>query len=164
MFSLDKLFRRCLPSVQVRLRRKAQRLGRRGEDAAVFFLEYAGYDILYRNWRPPHGHGEIDIIARSPDGVLCFVEVKSRRLRPGFPEPRPLDAVDREKQRQICRSAAAYLRSVGRLVFKLRFDVIEVWAKGAFPCRVRHWSGAFGKSTRIRGEEPGRNSELYLLP
>ena len=148
-FSLRGVLQRFIIPTAIRRRRKALQLGRRGEDAAALFLQYAGYDILLRNWRPPRGHSEIDIIARSPDGVMCFVEVKCRRMRGNDTAQRPIDAVNGEKQRQLHRAADAYLRSVGRFCFKFRFDVIEVWASRGVPCRLRHWSGAFGESSRM---------------
>ena len=50
-------------------------VGSIGEDAACKFLTRAGYAIIERNhWQP---WGEIDVVARAPDGTLVFVEVKT---------------------------------------------------------------------------------------
>jgi len=49
--------------------------GRLGEDLACKYLTNKGYKIIERNHRKPWG--EIDIISRSPDGTLVFVEVKT---------------------------------------------------------------------------------------
>ncbi|MDR0513573.1 MAG: YraN family protein, partial [Coriobacteriaceae bacterium] len=47
-------------------------LGRRGEEAAVRFLQRKGFDILERNWTCLAG--EVDIVALE-EGVLVFIEV-----------------------------------------------------------------------------------------
>src|SRR5438270_9374 len=43
--------------------RKHGDTGRRGEDLAHRYLRRNGFVIVARNWRPPQGGGEIDIIA-----------------------------------------------------------------------------------------------------
>jgi putative endonuclease len=48
--------------------------GLEGEDIAVWYLEKKGYTIEKRNYHSRYG--EIDIIARDPDDVLVFCEVK----------------------------------------------------------------------------------------
>jgi putative endonuclease len=54
-----------------------QNLGKLGEDLACGYLVKKGYKILERNfWKP---WGELDIIAKSPDKTLVFVEVKTVR-------------------------------------------------------------------------------------
>ena len=54
--------------------------GDRGETAVAAYLEGRGCTILARQWRCRQG--ELDLVARSPEGVLCFVEVKLRGHRP----------------------------------------------------------------------------------
>ena len=53
------------------------KLGNFGEELACRFLAGAGYKILYKNYR--EGFDEIDIIARSKDLTIVFVEVKTMR-------------------------------------------------------------------------------------
>jgi len=53
-----------------------KRLGERGEDAAVAFLERSGLTIVERNWRC--SAGEVDIVALDGE-VLVLCEVKTRR-------------------------------------------------------------------------------------
>ena len=100
-------------------------LGRFGEDAAVAHLEAAGWEILDRNWRCPHG--ELDIIAR--DGAtVVFVEVKTRS---SVAYGDPVDAVGYVKSTRIRRAAVLWLaeRRTGDRAERfgeLRFDVVSV--------------------------------------
>jgi putative endonuclease len=55
--------------------------------------------------------------------TLVFVEVKTRR-REDF--GRPLEAVDRAKQKRISRGALAWLRMLDNPDILFRFDVVEV--------------------------------------
>lgn len=96
-------------------------LGRLGERIAGAYLRAQGAKLLYRNFKAPRG-GEVDIVAREGK-LLVFAEVKTRRAG-GM--GRPLDAVDREKQRLIERGANEWLRQLGRRDIPWRFDVIEV--------------------------------------
>src|SRR5260370_22822027 len=83
--------------------------GRRAEDLAHRFLRRRGMVIVARNYRPPSGAGEIDLIGWDGDR-LAFVEVKSRATDDfGSPER----AVNDEKQRFLERSARDYARRAG---------------------------------------------------
>jgi putative endonuclease len=55
--------------------------------------------------------------------TLVFVEVKTR-TREDF--GRPLEAVDRTKQKRISRGALAWLRMLDNPDILFRFDVVEV--------------------------------------
>lgn len=59
-------------------------LGKKGEDLACRYLVDKGYRILERNFRKPWG--ELDIVAKSPDKTLVFVEVKTIRQSKGGSE------------------------------------------------------------------------------
>ena len=100
-----------------------RRLGDRGENAVAEALERRGYRILERQYRCRWG--EIDLIAWAPEGVLCFVEVKSRT---GTRFTAPREAVTAAKQRKLRNAAAWYLAQAGRDECPCRFDVAEVWA------------------------------------
>ncbi|HZF34382.1 MAG TPA: YraN family protein [Candidatus Angelobacter sp.] len=56
-------------------RRVAFRRGRRGEQAALWWLRLRGYRILAQDYRSPAG--EIDVVARRGT-TLAIIEVKSR--------------------------------------------------------------------------------------
>src|SRR6266446_6198986 len=93
-FTADHLNRwrsRFLPSKAGHLR-----LGARGEELAARYLRRHGFKILYRNFRGRQG-GEIDLVCRDRD-TLVFVEVKTRTSEDFG---RPLEAVNRPKQRRI---------------------------------------------------------------
>jgi putative endonuclease len=96
------------------------RLGARGERIACRLLEELGLEILARNYAGPHG--ELDIVARE-EGVLCFVEVKTRH-RALF--ARPGAAVGPEKRRNIVQTSRLYLREIGRPPIPHRYDIVEI--------------------------------------
>jgi len=97
------------------------RRGARGETLARRYLRRNGYKVLFRNFRGRSG-GEIDVVCREND-TLVFVEVKTRG-REDF--GRPVEAVDREKQKRISRGALAWLRMLDNPDILFRFDVVEV--------------------------------------
>lgn len=96
-------------------------IGRRGEKIARAWLRSTGAKLLFNNFRAPQG-GEVDIVARDGN-VLLFTEVKTRT---STDFGRPLDAVDRAKQKLIRRGANEWLRLLGTRDIPWRFDVIEV--------------------------------------
>jgi putative endonuclease len=107
-------------------RREAEVRGRRSEFLAIALLVLKGYRILARRLRTPLG--EIDLVAKSPTGLVCFIEVKARA--------EALAAVqslsDKQKAR-IGRAAMHYLAQHPKLARKgLRFDIIAV-APGRVP-------------------------------
>jgi putative endonuclease len=113
-----------------RLRHRARRKtlpveavnGRLGEDLAHRLLRKHGFKVVARNYRPPSGGGEIDLIAY--DGArLVFVEVKTRTSSDfGAPE----DAVDQEKRIFIERAARDYARRSQVDWNAVRFDIVNV--------------------------------------
>ena len=78
-----------------------RRRGDRGEAAVAAALERRGWAIVERQYRCRWG--EIDLIVRSPEGTVCFVEVKTRSPR-AIAAPR--EAVTPAKQRRL-RDAAS---------------------------------------------------------
>ena len=55
-------------------------LGRRGEEAAFFYLRRRGYIVVARGWRSGKVAGDLDLVAWE-DNTLCFIEVKTRTSR-----------------------------------------------------------------------------------
>ena len=47
---------------------KHQQTGRRGEEAAYFYLRQLGFVIVARNFRSPRRRGELDLIGWDGDG------------------------------------------------------------------------------------------------
>ena len=95
-------------------------LGRIGEDAAAAHMERLGYAIVARNHRTRFG--ELDLICLT-EGVLVFVEVKTRRGR-----GQPWDALGPGKQARVRRMAASYLAAVVDRPHTrhVRFDAIGI--------------------------------------
>ena len=100
-----------------------------------------------KSWRGSNGArpdrcrwGEIDVIARSPSGTLCFVEVKTRSAR-AIAAPR--EAVTPAKQRKVRNAALCYLSQWG-LDCPCRFDVAEVYPADAGGRRqIKYITSAF---------------------
>ncbi len=108
----------------------AEKRGRRGETLAALLLRLKGYRILGRRVRT-HA-GEIDLIARAPTGLVCFIEVKARP-----DEARASDAIGSRQQMRIARAAELFLASHPELAAKgARFDVVAV-RPGALPRHIR---------------------------
>ena len=104
-----------------------------GEAEVANYLRRRGYTLLAHGFHCRFG--EIDLIARK-NGVLCFVEVKTRtNLSCGLPR----EYVTPQKQQRLRKTAAWYLM-VKDLDCPARFDVAEVYTD------VRHSAG----KTRIR--------------
>lgn len=115
---------------------ETKRLGNAGENFAADYLEGRGYKILERNFRIRSA--EIDIIAEI-DGVVVFVEVKTRRgIRYGL----PVEAVNIRKQKKIIEAAGVFMQNEIYAERACRFDVIEVYAAGK-TFSVRHIENAF---------------------
>jgi putative endonuclease len=113
-----------------------RRKGNLAESEAAAFLERKGHRILERNFRAERG--EIDIITMQ-EGILVFVEVKSGTA--GGPVD-PEDKVNPRKQRQIGKTASAYLLKTGADPSGCRFDVVSV-VRGRDRTEIRHIEDAF---------------------
>jgi putative endonuclease len=112
---------------------RRQVVGRWGEDAAAGYLAVNGYTILARN---VHGaHGEIDIVA-SKDGLLVFVEVKTRRSHTfAYPE----DSVTHRKQAHLLSAAEEYLQAHPESSESWQFDVIAVEGQPGGIAKIEHF-------------------------
>ena len=106
------------------------------EEKAAAFLIAKKYLILERNFR--RKTGEIDLIVKdTEEDAIVFTEVKYRlRKATGYPE----DAVTKEKQLRIRRTAEWYIKEKGiPWNTKMRFDVISILND-----EIKHIRNAFG--------------------
>ena len=96
---------------------KASKLGENGEQFVADHLTKIGYQIMSRNWRVREG--ELDIVARDQNGLIIFVEVKTRTSI-AFGDP--LESIDRKKLFRIQKLALAWLATNLRLGNPYRID------------------------------------------
>lgn len=101
----------------------AKASGDRGEAAVARYLRERGCTLLESQWRCRFG--ELDLVARDPGGLLCFVEVK---LRSNLSHGLPRDYVDGRKRERLRQAAALYMSCRG-LDEPARFDVAEVYSE-----------------------------------
>ena len=94
-------------------------IGKFGEQKVCEYLTEQGYKILANNWHI--GSYEIDIIALK-NGVLCFVEVKTRTSA-YYGEPEVF--VTKSKQKNIIAAAGRYVEIYHRSE-EIRFDIASV--------------------------------------
>ena len=119
-----------------------QEPGRKGEEAAVRYLKSRGYAIVKRNWFCRFG--EADIIARDPEGTLCFIEVKTRQsVEAGLPE----EAITRSKQSRYERIALCYMMVTDDWDDNdsVRFDAIAICVTAPHRAMLRHHKGCFNE-------------------
>jgi putative endonuclease len=114
-----------------------QALGETGERIAERWLRRQGWRIMQRRFRS--GHRDIDLVAER-EGTVAFVEVKARRRADAFGGP--VEAVGWRKQRELSRSARAWIGRHGRPEDSYRFDVIGVLV-ATNRVQVRHVPNAF---------------------
>ena len=105
IYSFDKVNEIIARKTEIYHKNKADaiELGKNGEEIAALHLMRKGHTILDRNWNLHHGC-ELDLITRK-DGVIYFVEVKTRRsVERGSPHL----AIDRNKLRNIMTALREY--------------------------------------------------------
>lgn len=119
-------------------RRKAAEIrGRRSESLAAAALACKLYRIIGRRIKTPVG--EIDLVAISPRGPICFIEVKARRT-----EREAAEAVTARQRERIARAAELYLRAHPALRHKaVRFDIMLIMPR-QWPRHIRDaWRPGF---------------------
>jgi putative endonuclease len=115
--------------------------GKRGEDAAYFYLRRNGFTVVARRWSDGPLPGDIDLIAWKED-VLCFIEVKTRTSKDVATAS---VAVDREKRRVLRGLARQYLRQLQEGDDPdVRFDIVTVYELPGKPREVTLIPAAFG--------------------
>lgn len=104
-------------------------IGNAGEETACRYLSDRGIEILLRNYRVK-GVGEVDVIARSSDGTLIFLEVKTMRELPSGLMPE--DHIDRRKLNAMRAMAQLFSAKHSELIGEVgfRIDVICIQVKG----------------------------------
>ncbi|MES2688425.1 MAG: YraN family protein [Pseudomonadota bacterium] len=119
-----------------------KRLGDAAESLARAHLTRAGLKLVEANYRTPgRGGGEVDLIMRTPDGTLVFVEVRQRKSDSHGGAGASIGAT---KRRRIIFAARHYLMRFASPP-PCRFDVVLVegrpdaseapsieWLRGAF--------------------------------
>jgi putative endonuclease len=96
-------------------------VGSSNEELAARTLCSLGYAIVERNFRVKTA--EVDIVARDGDGVLCFVEVRSR-ADDHFGNA--AETVDHAKRAKVTRGARAFLAARKPVFERARFDVVAI--------------------------------------
>jgi putative endonuclease len=109
-------------------------VGRYGEELAHRWLRARGCIVVARNWRPPQGGGELDLVAWEGE-TLVFVEVKSRVSGEWSAPERDIDG---EKMHSLRRAARDYVRRAGAEEVDTRFDIVAVTGG-----KVEHLRDAF---------------------
>ena len=121
--------------------------GTEGEFLAARYLEKQGYTLVAQNFYTRFG--EIDLIVLR-EGVLVFVEVKTRHTDCAVRFGRGSLAVDRKKQEKISRSAAVFLEQNEQYAdADYRFDVVEVYCGETMHHEIRHTEDAFDCTSGI---------------
>ncbi|MCY4062721.1 MAG: YraN family protein [Chloroflexi bacterium] len=114
------------------------RTGAAGERIARDYLRAKGYAIVESNWSTTFG--ELDIIAKR-DGILVFVEVKTRR---GSSTESALESVTAVKHARTLKSVYQYLHDHDiDTESEWRMDVIGVALAANGRPRIDHVEDAF---------------------
>ena len=121
--------------------RRDGNVGRRGEELAHRYLRSRGFTVVARNWRPPQGGGELDLVTWQ-GSTLVFVEVKSRVSGQWSAPERDIDM---EKINSLRKAARNYIRRAAAEEAETRFDVITVTGD-----RIEHLREAFPLSRARR--------------
>jgi putative endonuclease len=114
-------------------------LGRRGEEAAFFYLRRRGYTVVARDWRSGKVRGDLDLVAWEGD-TLCFIEVKTRTSRNVATAE---SSVDHDKIRVLRRMARQYLLAVADAPDQVRFDVLSIYYEAQQAVDLQLFRGAF---------------------
>ncbi len=114
-------------------------LGRRGEEAAFFYLRRCGYIVVARDWRSGKARGDLDLVAWEGD-TLCFIEVKTRGSRAVATAE---SAVDHDKVRVLRRIARQYLLALPDTPDHVRFDVLSIYYEAHKAADIQLFRGAF---------------------
>ncbi len=116
--------------------------GDSGEERALEYLSARGMMLVARNFKTPgRGGGEVDLIMRTPDGTLVFVEVRHRKSSSHGGAAASISAT---KRRRIVFAAQHYISRLQRTP-PCRFDVIALQGDGQ-DLQIEWLQGAFDAS------------------
>lgn len=113
-------------------------IGKLGEDLACKYLLNNSFTIIERNFRKPWG--ELDIIAKSPDKTLVFIEVKTMRQF-GNAAILPEENLTAAKLRKLKRTASLYAGFNPELINDQngwRIDLLAITINGQ-NCDIKHF-------------------------
>ena len=97
------------------------KVGKTGELYAEKFLTSRGHRIIRKNYHSRYG--EIDLIVLSQNGILIFIEVKTRTSNNfGYPE----EAITRQKLQKILKTAFHFFQNYPEKFSTWRIDAISV--------------------------------------
>lgn len=112
-----------------------QKIGKKGENIAVEFLEKKNYQVLLKNYR--YKKNEVDLIAIK-NSLLIFVEVKLRsNLDYGMPE----ETVSEAQKKRIIETAEHYIIE-NNWQNDIRFDIISITNLND-SYKIEHFEDAF---------------------
>jgi putative endonuclease len=121
-----------------RLLADRDRLGRWGQRRCERFLKNKGLRTLTRNFSCKTG--ELDLVMVDTDGMLVFVEVKTRAGEAYVPAEASITSA---KKRRMAR-AARYFQAIHKIDDRLRrFDVVTIILGPSGPPEIRHYEAAF---------------------
>lgn len=122
------------------------KIGKIGEDIACEYLINKQWKIINRNYR--RKSDEIDIIARSTDGILVFCEVKSLIARNRENERidflKPEDNMTSNKLRKITRACEFFVRQNPEMIneergWRIDLLAIDIGTEGKM-LNIRHYT------------------------
>ncbi len=118
------------------------KLGRLGEDLACEYLVDKGYKIIGRNYREKWD--ELDIVARSQDKTLIFVEVKTINTAGGDENSMimPEDNLTKSKMRKLKRACQSFALKRPEFVDEnkgWRIDLVAITTMSDKEPKIRHY-------------------------
>jgi putative endonuclease len=114
-------------------------IGKIGENLASDFLIKKGFEILGKNYKQKWG--EIDIIARSKDMVIIFIEVKTLMIGE-YGLLKPEDNFTQQKLNKVNRAAEVFVGRHPELInddVGWRIDLIAIEISQSGRSLIRHY-------------------------
>lgn len=105
-------------------------------EAAQHFLARKGYEVLEHGWLGEEG---VDLVARSEEDVLVFLDVVARSEKPAALPEEEIDDIGR---RRFERAALAYIEEHWIPECEVRFDILSVAVIDGRRAFLRHHMGA----------------------